>query len=390
MVKVIAKLGLIWGSGYTANFLKIDTIYPMKRMLILILTCLIVFSALISVVLLSKEGKVENVSKDTSSDVSILALETVKCKTDTDCMKGIFSVITEKVGIEKALELLQREIKSHPKLGRFCHDIAHEVGTKGYTAKGDIDFMLSQGNGICTGGFYHGILNSWFNETGLSEEKLKKSVDLCQLLSASPGLVESCVHGALHTLYGFNDKDYTESFKFCTGIDTIWQGSCAWAIGMEYQKNSEFEKVRDVKALFDMCEYFRGSKDWSLCTSQLSRGFIKIFKSGEYLVNDPVWVDFMERCNKDIRCIDGAARELTTIYEYEAVIPICVNNFQGEIQSECIISSLWWSANLTRETDTWLTRCESVLSQKGIREGMCKEALEFTVERRVNIEGGEF
>jgi hypothetical protein len=366
------------------------TINKMRKRYGLILICIAVISAFISTKVALKEGDTGNPNTNISRDVSSLAIETVNCNTDTDCMKEIFSEITEKVGIEKALELLQREIKTHPKLGRFCHDIAHEVGDKGYTPKGDIDSMLSEGNGICTGGFYHGILNSWFNETGLSEEKLKKSVDLCELLSASPGLVESCVHGALHTLYGFYDKDYTESFKFCAKIDPLWQGSCAWAIGMEYQKNSEFDKVRNVQELFEMCEIFKGGKDWSLCTSQLSRGFIKIFRSGINKANDGVWVDFMNKCDNDKRCIEGAARELTTIFEYESVIPVCVENFQGEIKNECIISTLWWSANLTRETDAWLARCEDVLVKKGIRKNMCKEALDFTVKRRVSIEGGEF
>jgi len=375
---------------YTANFCKIHTIKEMKLKIGLILICMALFSVFITTQVSFKDVKIDNVSQSISKDVSILALETVKCDTDTDCMKEIFSEITEKVGIEKALELLQREIKSNPKLGRYCHDIAHEVGDKGYTPRGDIDFMLSQGNGICTGGFYHGVLNSWFNETGLSKEKLKKSVDLCQLLSSSPGLVESCVHGALHTLYGFSDKDYTESFKFCTEIDTLWQGSCAWAIGMEYQKNSEFDKVRDIKQLFEMCEYFKGSKEWSLCASQLSRGFIRLFKSGRNQADDKVWVEFIEKCNGDQRCVDGAARELTTIFEYEAVIDICANNLMGNLANECIMSSLWWSANLTRETDEWLTRCEKVLMAKGVKKMMCKKALDYTVERRVNIEGGQF
>ena len=362
----------------------------MKQKLGLILICITVILAFTSTQVFFKDGKNDNVKQSISKDISLLALETVKCDTDTDCMKEIFSEITQTAGVEKALDLLQREIKSHPKLGRYCHDIAHEVGDKGYTPKGDIDFMLSQGNGICTGGFYHGTLNSWFNENGLSKEKLKKSVELCQLLSAAPGLVESCVHGALHTLYGFSDKDYTESFKFCTEIDTLWQGSCAWAIGMEYQKNSEFDKVRNVEELFEMCEYFQGGKDWSLCVSQLSRGFIKLFKSGKNLANDAAWVEFIEKCNSDQRCIDGAARELTTIFEYEAVIDICVTNLKGNLAYECVRSALWWSANLTRETTDWLVRCEKVILNKGLEKEMCEEALDFTVERRVNIEGGKF
>ncbi len=377
---VYSELCAVIGNIYTVKSM------GSKKILIFVSTVLAVI-ALVGYIL---NSKIDNDSK--SFDVVKLATKTVDCKDNTDCMKEIFAKITKNSGIEVALNLLQIEINKHPSLGRYCHDIAHEVGDKGYIKDIEVEALLSKGNGICTGGFYHGVLNSWFSETGLSEEKLFKSVDLCQLLAATPGLVESCVHGALHTLYELKNEDYTESFLFCARIDERWQGSCAWAIGMEYQKRSEFKEAKTVEELFKQCDVFTKRAEWSLCASQLSRGFIKIFRSSEegLLPTSDIWADFLRKCDNDGRCIAGAARELTTIYEYQPVVEVCVKNLEGVLLRECVFNSLWWSANLTRETNTWLERCNTFLATQLKDPELCKKALDYTVERRISIEGGEF
>ncbi len=105
-----------------------------------------------------------------------------------------------------------------------CHLVAHYLGQAAYRKYGSIIAVFLQGNRACLGGVYHGAVEGYFMEQGITDIKSDK---VKQLVSRVCGVPEDfdepqkfteCNHGLGHATMLLTENDLPQALNLCDAL----------------------------------------------------------------------------------------------------------------------------------------------------------------------------
>ncbi len=143
---------------------------------------------------------------------------------------SLFSLL-ETEGARAALDALFAQTESDPSAAHSCHLLAHELGQKAYAKYGDFGKALSFSREMCNSGYFHGIIEARFKESGDIFAAMR---EVCRDYPDESFTGWECYHGVGHGLMFFTDNDLPHSLEACDTYENEFKRSnCANGVFME-------------------------------------------------------------------------------------------------------------------------------------------------------------
>lgn len=132
------------------------------------------------------------------------------------------------VGVEKTMEKLLTDAGGGSAYD--CHQEAHTIGRVAYQLFSSES--LTQGSSICHSGYYHGMIEQFFQERG-TDDIAGKVDDLCSGFPTAFSRFE-CLHGIGHGVEAYLDYDLPRALNTCSELkDDYSKESCYGGVFME-------------------------------------------------------------------------------------------------------------------------------------------------------------
>ena len=144
------------------------------------------------------------------------------CKTRDNyirCTDAYFKNYAEKYGTVHALQKLSTEMNADGELATLCHSTMHEIGHVAVTEFGGLGGAFKVGNNLCQNGYYHGVVEKFFEHETLTSLSNTRKEALCEehvLGTSSTALRQNCVHGIGHALMYITGGDISSSLFSCS------------------------------------------------------------------------------------------------------------------------------------------------------------------------------
>ncbi len=151
------------------------------------------------------------------------------------CWSEYYATLLADEGAEAALADLKQRVAEGGGAKTFCHPILHDIGAHAAREYGSLAEAFKHGDSVCRAGYYHGVLEGVFGESG---DQLLESLDgICASVSGRERYSYeyfSCVHGIGHGLMAYFQHDVFESLSGCDRLSGEWeQESCYGGVFME-------------------------------------------------------------------------------------------------------------------------------------------------------------
>ncbi|MEO8065241.1 MAG: hypothetical protein ABI643_00095 [Candidatus Doudnabacteria bacterium] len=176
-----------------------------------------------------------------------------------NCYMQVAGTLMAKWDYVKILQLL-KDNEQYPEIFSRCHELTHYIGRKAYEQEGSVSKVYSRANPVCWGGFYHGVMESYFWDKHLSltdpdSPKITEALQTaCGKISdyTSPRFYSECVHGIGHAMMFITDTDLNKSLALCDKLEGNQPTICYGGVFMENSSSStntahptEFLKASD-------------------------------------------------------------------------------------------------------------------------------------------------
>ncbi len=198
-----------------------------------------------------------------------------------------------------------------------CHIFAHHFGHAAfhYEYRHDLTRTFLLGEGVCSNGYYHGVVESAIggDKTPGPHDHVLPDVDLahlCDGLLTDPQRYDACVHGVGHGLMYKHDHDITESLEHCQELLTAQaRHRCDGGVFMQNAMNYlELEEAAYEQAAPLACEGLSlTATHFSLC--YLNIGEIGMFYYKHDLARTQQLCDRISNAAGRAECHQGAKDE---------------------------------------------------------------------------------
>jgi mono/diheme cytochrome c family protein len=270
---------------------------------------------------------------------------------DMPCFQQAFANLAYRDGPGPALAHLERRMARDRVVAAGCHRIAHAMGGAGVKRLDDeVGKAFAAGTAVCSSGYYHGILEQSFSDTGDGEDELaEKARGLCKggPLSDDTFLAFQCVHGLghglmLHTLY-----DLPLALDVCDRIgNQVNREACQGGVFMEnfttlYEVSSEWRHEDDLLFPCNEVNERRKTACYLIVTAyaldELDHDWRKVARVCRQA--EPDW-EFM--------CIRSFGRDAISqnAYDQDRARELC--HLTGDLEGECVLSVALHIANEER------------------------------------------
>lgn len=166
-------------------------------------------------------------SKPADHDVvkKIIFEKMSQCKKedDLDCYKQIATDLPKQFPMKNILDVFE-ENENDPIFFDKCHTTLHFLGQEEYKMTKNTAISLGEGTPVCFSGFYHGVLEAYFSESGFINDvnKLGNIVpQICGLnnIFSIKKTYHECLHGLGHAIMYATDDELPTSLKLCDKLD---------------------------------------------------------------------------------------------------------------------------------------------------------------------------
>lgn len=198
-----------------------------------------------------------------------------------------------------------------------CHFVSHEIGHVSYEETGDVAKSLHGMDGtMCRGGYFHGVLASYFHNIGELDEPLPDSYKtICDDLIGSSNY-QDCVHGLGHGFVHYFGDDLGSSLESCHELSLYQNILCVKGVMMQYTDNVLTRDGMSEETISNLCNSEHLEKnDYVECS--MSTGTTLAFftnhdlQKGQELCN--MIVDDVSRNY----CVEGLRLEIQDSERYE-------------------------------------------------------------------------
>jgi len=198
-----------------------------------------------------------------------------------------------------------------------CHFVSHEIGHMSFEQTKDVAKSLQGMDGtMCRGGYFHGVLASYFHEIEESRGSFPDSYQtICDDLIGSSNY-QDCIHGLGHGLVHFFGDDIFSSVKRCDEM-SFYQGIlCTKGVMMQHTDNILTKQGISKNVLSNIClQSELDSLDYQECS--MSLGTTLAFFSDHDFENGKIACELIDNENTQKLCMNGLQLEINDSDKYE-------------------------------------------------------------------------
>ncbi|MCV0401826.1 MAG: thrombospondin type 3 repeat-containing protein [Nitrosopumilus sp.] len=199
-----------------------------------------------------------------------------------------------------------------------CHFVSHEIGHVSYEETKDVTKSLYGMDGtMCRGGYFHGVLASYFHNIKLSEEPFPDSYQtICNDLIGTSNY-QDCIHGLGHGLIHYFGDDLNSSLESCRDLSFYQNILCVKGVMMQYTDNVLTRDGISENTLSNICTS-QPMKEADFVECSMSVGTTVAFFTNHELDNGIELCNLIENDASRNYCIDGLHLEIEDSEKYEA------------------------------------------------------------------------
>ncbi|MGD8299911.1 MAG: thrombospondin type 3 repeat-containing protein [Nitrosopumilaceae archaeon] len=208
------------------------------------------------------------------------------------------------------------------KLGAIgdCHFTSHEIGHAAFEENPNVYENLREMDGsFCRGGFYHGVMASYFHDLQENGEDIGSYKTICNDFIGSPDYTK-CVHGLGHGLLHYYLDDLNSAINACDQM-SFYQGTiCVGGVFMQYTDNELTRSTSLEESIQNICpESELRTFDYQQCRDNL--GLSIAFHTNHDLEEGSKLCDLIDDDEGRQYCHRGLEREINDAKEYKVYDP---------------------------------------------------------------------
>lgn len=216
------------------------------------------------------------------------------------------------------------------KLGSIddCHFVSHEIGHVIYQEHPNVIENLEGMDGsMCRGGYFHGILASYFHDIEEAGEPFPSTYGIiCDDLIGSSNY-QDCVHGLGHGLVHYFNDDLNSSIESCHALSYYQNRLCMKGVMMQYTDNKLTKEGISKDVISKLCISSELERfDFLECS--MSIGTTLAFHTNHNFEEGSKSCNLIQDNTARILCLEGLKLEIEDSERYE------VNPLNQEIREK--------------------------------------------------------
>jgi hypothetical protein len=180
-------------------------------------------------------------STDTQKLLTILKNCQESSQNATLCYQQKAPEILDTFELESIFEFVEKN-ESDPVVFAGCHSTLHFLGSEMYRREKNVSKLLGNGTPVCFAGYYHGILEGYFQDKNLDSEKSAKDLEnnlanLCtRNILKEPKKYNECLHGLGHALMFATSSELPKALDLCDKLESAQDQN--WCYSGAFMENS--------------------------------------------------------------------------------------------------------------------------------------------------------
>ena len=198
-----------------------------------------------------------------------------------------------------------------------CHFVSHEIGHVAFTKNQDVTKSLMDMDGtICRGGYFHGVLASYFHHIKESSIIFPNSLNtVCDDLIGSSNY-QDCIHGLGHGLVHYFEDDLKSSLEICHDMSFYQNRLCVKGVMMQYTDNQLTREGISTETISNLCDSSHLDRlDFLECS--MSIGTTLAFVSNHDFERGSKFCSLIQNDETKNLCINGLMAEIEDSEKYE-------------------------------------------------------------------------
>ena len=237
-----------------------------------------------------------------------------------------------------------------------CHFVSHEIGHISFEETKDVTKSLHDMDGtLCRGGYFHGVLASYFHEVKESGKSFPDSYQtVCDNLIGSSNY-QDCVHGLGHGLVHYFGDDLKSAADKCNDLSFYQDILCTKGVMMQYTDDIFTRQGISKDSLSNLClESKLDRLDYQECS--MSLGTTIAFFANHNFDEGRISCELIEAKQTQNLCLEGLQLEIEDSEKYETTPltlekrekyqPQFVDNKTIDIRTPAIISNFSFSKDI--------------------------------------------
>ena len=231
------------------------------------------------------------------------------------CFGQFFEGLVKK--LENNADALETSI-TFAKIGVIddCHFISHQIGHASFEENPSIASNLLSADGTqCRGGFFHGVMASYFHNVKGNGEDISDSYKiLCNDLIGTSNY-QDCIHGLGHGLVHYYPDDLEAAIEKCHDMSLYQNILCIKGIMMQYTDNQITRFGLTENNLSNLCSKSELDKlDYQQCN--MSIGSTIAFNTNHDLEHGLKYCELINDKDAKSLCVEGLRLEIQDSIKY--------------------------------------------------------------------------
>lgn len=135
-----------------------------------------------------------------------------------------------------------------------CHFISHSIGYSAFEEKPDIlTNFIDMEKPLCRGGYYHGLLESYFENLKENNEPFPTSYNVVCDEFIGTSVYRGCIHGLGHGLVSYFEDDLKSATNACHKMSLYQDLFCISGVMMQHTDNQLTKNGFTQKNISNMC-----------------------------------------------------------------------------------------------------------------------------------------
>jgi hypothetical protein len=197
-----------------------------------------------------------------------------------------------------------------------CHFVSHNIGHVAFEKIPDVITNLRQIDGaVCRGGFYHGVISSYFHNMKGIEKDFPPVNDICSDLQGTSNY-QDCIHGIGHGLVHYYGEDLNSAVSACNQMSFYHNVLCIKGVMMQYTDNEITRNGKSSENLSNLCQKDDLNQlDYQQCA--MSIGSTLAFHSNHNFDESSKYCELITYKEDRKYCLEGLRLEIQDSQEYQ-------------------------------------------------------------------------
>ena len=198
-----------------------------------------------------------------------------------------------------------------------CHFVSHEIGHVSFQENPDvISNLIGMDGTMCRGGFFHGVLASYFHNVEENNLSFPSNYDsICNDLIGSSSY-QDCIHGLGHGLVHYFGDDLNSSLQMCHQMSFYQNILCVKGVMMQYTDNVLTRDGITQDVVSNICNESQLEK-YDFIECNMSLGTTLSFFTNHNLDEGKKLCELIKNDDSMNQCLDGLMLEIDDSEKYE-------------------------------------------------------------------------